>query len=96
MIIFHLLSPCTAASSFAAGPTPPLALADLDGRRVDLAALRGQVVLVNFWATSCTTCVAEMPQLMALHQRFQPRAFETLAVAMSYDPPARVSFAPDT
>ncbi|MBM3387821.1 MAG: TlpA family protein disulfide reductase, partial [Betaproteobacteria bacterium] len=44
----------------------------------------------NFWATSCTTCVAEMPDLVATHQKYKDRGYETLAVAMRYDPPAYV------
>ncbi|MET0383514.1 MAG: TlpA disulfide reductase family protein [Burkholderiaceae bacterium] len=63
----------------------------LDGRKGDLAALRGHVVLVNFWATDCPPCVAEMPRLVDLWREFMPRGFETLAVSMSYDPPALVS-----
>ena len=62
----------------------------LDGRRADLVALRGKVVLVNFWATSCTACVHEMPQIAALHEKFKSRGYDTLAVAMRYDPPASV------
>ncbi|MDH5205065.1 MAG: TlpA family protein disulfide reductase [Hylemonella sp.] len=62
----------------------------LDGSRVKTSDLRGKVVLVNFWATSCTTCVAEMPSLVATHRKFQPRGFETIAVAMQYDPPSYV------
>ena len=72
------------------GATPPLALEDLQGRRHDLADYRGKVVLVNFWATSCTTCVHEMPNIVATHERYKARGYETLAVAMSYDPPAYV------
>jgi peroxiredoxin len=62
----------------------------LDGRAAQSSALRGQVVLVNFWATTCAVCVAEMPQLIATHQRFAARGLQTLAVAVQYDPPARV------
>lgn len=62
----------------------------LDGSRVKTSDLRGKVVLVNFWATSCTTCVAEMPSLVATHRKFQARGFETIAVAMQYDPPSYV------
>jgi peroxiredoxin len=47
-------------------------------------------VLVNFWATTCDICVKNMPQMIATHNRFSGRGYETLAVAMSYDPPARV------
>jgi len=62
----------------------------LDGKQSSTEQLRGKVVLVNFWATSCTTCVHEMPQIVATHEKYSPRGFETLAVAMSYDPPAYV------
>ncbi len=62
----------------------------LDGSQTRTSALQGKVVLVNFWATSCVTCVAEMPKLVETHQKFNPRGYETLAVAMSYDPPAYV------
>ena len=62
----------------------------LDGSSLNTEQLRGKVTLVNFWATSCTTCVAEMPQLVATHQKYRDRGYETLAVAMSYDPPSYV------
>ena len=62
----------------------------LDGSRTTTADLRGKVTLVNFWATSCVTCVAEMPELVATHEKYQARGYQTLAVAMSYDPPSYV------
>lgn len=62
----------------------------LDGSTLKTAQLQGKVALVNFWATSCTTCVAEMPELVATHIKYKDRGYETLAVAMSYDPPAYV------
>jgi peroxiredoxin len=62
----------------------------LDGSVLRTAELQGKVTLVNFWATTCVTCVKEMPALMATHQKYAPRGYETLAVAMSYDPPAWV------
>ena len=58
----------------------------LDGSTLESQTLKGKVTLVNFWATTCTTCVAEMPELIRTHQKFQARGFETVAVAMSYDP----------
>jgi peroxiredoxin len=78
----------------ATAAAPDVAYTLLDGSRASLPQLRGKVVLVNFWATSCTTCVHEMPQIVATHDKFKARGYETLAVAMSYDPPAYViSFA---
>jgi thiol-disulfide isomerase/thioredoxin len=56
-----------------------------------LPAMAGKVMLVNFWATSCATCVKEMPQIVATHDKFKARGLDTLAVAMSYDPPAFVA-----
>lgn len=62
----------------------------LDGSSQTTADLRGKVTLVNFWATSCTTCVAEMPEIIATHNKYHAKGFDTLAVAMSYDPPSYV------
>jgi peroxiredoxin len=62
----------------------------LDGSKRTTADLKGQVSLVNFWATSCTTCVAEMPQMVATYDKYRAQGFNTVAVAMSYDPPSYV------
>ena len=72
-------------------PAPAVGYTLLDGTQGRVDQLRGKVVLVNFWATSCVTCVKEMPELVATHRKFHARGFETLAVAMSYDPPAYVA-----
>jgi peroxiredoxin len=69
---------------------PNVAYTLLNGTKSTTDSLRGKVVLVNFWATDCTTCVKEMPNIIATHQKFKSRGYETLAVAMSYDPPAYV------
>ena len=74
-----------------AGPAPNVAYTLLDGRQSTVEQMRGKVVLVNFWATSCTTCVHEMPQIVATHEKFKARGYQTLAVAMSYDVPAYVA-----
>ncbi len=62
----------------------------LDGKPFTTAQMKGKVTLVNFWATSCVTCVAEMPEIIGTYQKFAPQGFDTVAVAMSYDPPAFV------
>ncbi len=77
-------------AAFINAPAPDIAYTLLDGQNQRLNALRGKVVLVNFWATSCTTCVAEMPQLVAMQARLGTRGLQTLAVAMAYDAPANV------
>ncbi len=62
----------------------------LDGSKLTTADLKGKVTLVNFWATTCVSCVKEMPMLVDTHNKFKDRGYETVAVAMSYDPPAWV------
>jgi peroxiredoxin len=66
---------------------PEVSLTTIRGERLTAAELRGKVVLVNFWATSCVTCVKEMPKLVETYRKHRARGFETIAVAMSYDPP---------
>lgn len=55
-------------------------LTSLDGRKYTLSALRGKVVLVNFWATWCPPCRAEMPDLNALYTELKPQGFIVLSI----------------
>ena len=80
-VYLKLGSPVTA-------PRVPYTL--LDGSQGGTEQLRGKVVLVNFWATSCTVCVREMPRIVSTYQKYRAQGYETLAVAMQYDPPAYV------
>ncbi len=72
------------------GPAPQTSFVLLDGSQQTTRDFRGKVVLVNFWATSCVSCVAEMPKLMATFDKYRARGYDTVAVAMSYDPPSYV------
>jgi thiol-disulfide isomerase/thioredoxin len=69
---------------------PALALKDRDGRLHDLAAYRGKVVVVNFWAVWCEPCRDEMPSLNRLRERFARRPFEVVAVNLG-DSDARIA-----
>ena len=71
-------------------PAPASTFVLLDGSKRSTEDLKGRVTLVNFWATSCVTCVAEMPKIIATHDKYKARGYDTLAVAMSYDPPSYV------
>lgn len=62
----------------------------LDGSQKPSSSLQGKVTLVNFWATSCVTCVAEMPALVATYEKYRTQGYGTVAVAMAYDPPSYV------
>jgi len=77
------------------GPTPPLALKDLQGKVRDLRDFRGQVVLVNFWATWCPPCRVEMPSMWRLKQKFNDKPFVVLAVDMGEEEAAVNTFLPE-
>lgn len=62
----------------------------LDGSTKTSADLKGKVTLVNFWATSCVTCVGEMSKVISTYNKYKDQGYNTLAVAMSYDPPSYV------
>ncbi len=66
---------------------PASTFTTLEGKTLTLDELRGKVVLVNFWATSCPGCVKEMPDMVEIYKQYKDRGFEIIAVAMSYDPP---------
>ena len=62
----------------------------LDGSSKTTADMKGKVWLVNFWATSCVTCVAEMPEIVGTYNKYKDRGYDTIAVSMAYDPPSFV------
>jgi peroxiredoxin len=66
---------------------PPVTFVSLQGEKITTADLRGKVVLVNFWATDCPTCIKEMPDIIKTYNKYRAQGFETIAVAMKHDPP---------
>ncbi len=66
---------------------PSVTYTALDGQKFTSDSLRGKVVMVNFWATSCVTCIKEMPQMVQTYNKYKDQGLEFVAVAMSYDPP---------
>lgn len=71
-------------------PAPNVSFKTIKGENIDLPSLKGQPVLVTFWATDCPGCIEEIPHLISLHQEFSSQGLNIVAVAMSYDPPNHV------
>jgi peroxiredoxin len=66
---------------------PDVTFIGIDGQKISTQDLRGKVVMVNFWATSCATCVKEMPDMVATYNKYKDQGLQFVAVAMSYDRP---------
>jgi peroxiredoxin len=66
---------------------PAVQYTSIKGEQTTQAALRGKVVLVNFWYPSCPGCVSEMPKLVDTYKRYESKGFTIVAVAMNIDPP---------
>jgi peroxiredoxin len=81
----------TAAASPGA-PAPDFTLASRDGGKVSLTDLKGQVVMINFWATWCGPCRQEMPLFAQLQSKYEPLGFTLLAVNVEPDSAAAVTW----
>lgn len=85
-LIVALAMPAGALAS-----SPPVStFKTLDGQQIRLSELRGKIVLINFWATSCGICRQEMPKLIRTYRQYRSRGFEVIAVAMHYDRPVDI------
>jgi len=69
---------------------PPFKISEISGHILSQEDLKGKVSIINFWATSCTTCVKEMPEMIETYKKYKSDQLEFIAVAMSYDPPMYV------
>jgi|TARA_B110000037_G_C17002802_1_gene457954 peroxiredoxin len=67
-----------------------LDMTSIKGQNITSQDLLGNVVLINFWATDCTGCIAEMPDLIKTFNKYKDENFQLIAVSMFYDPPNRV------
>ena len=65
---------------------PDVAFTDINGKHFETKDLQGKVVLVKFWATDCTTCVAQMPDNIENFNAMSGKGFDIVAVAMKHDP----------
>jgi peroxiredoxin len=76
-----------ATAGDASGPAPAFTLTDLSGASQALSQYKGQVVMVNFWATWCGPCQQEMPLLDQMYKKFKPVGFTLIGVNVDKDAP---------
>jgi peroxiredoxin len=82
LAVAALTTPAIGSAVWTGKPAPEFALHTLDGRSVRLSALRGKVVLLNFWATWCAPCRVEMPWLVEFSGRYQRQGLEIVGVSV--------------
>jgi thiol-disulfide isomerase/thioredoxin len=76
----------------AADEKPEIKFTAVDGREVDLAKLKGKVVLIDFWATWCGPCVGEVPHVLEAYKKFHDKGFEIIGISLDRDKSALTSF----
>jgi len=80
----------TACGSYSSAELPEMDLTTIKGNSVSTKTTDKRVTLVSFWATSCKSCVKEMPELIKTYEEYSDKGFEVLAISMQYDPPAQL------
>lgn len=86
MLVIALSAPLSMQAVASPAPT----FTTMEGQQIRLSDLRGKIVLIHFWATSCGICLAEMPDLIQTYQQYRKQGFEVIAVAMHYDQPGDI------
>ena len=98
ILIPALLLALLGGTATATGPAPlapDFALPARDGGEVRLSELKGQVVMINFWATWCGPCRQEMPLLQQIHAKYEPLGFTMLGVNVEPDSAAAQNWLKD-
>jgi len=91
VIVVVLLAGIASLWSKRHAAAPEINFTLINGARLSLKSLRGRPVLIFFWATTCTICIAKIPEINALYRQLNPEGLEIIAVAMPYDPPTHVA-----
>jgi len=92
MFLLGLAGSCPAQQ----GNEPPdFSAKDISGKDVTLSALKGKVVLLDFWATWCPPCRVEIPSLLEIHRKFKDQDFVLISVSLDRDLPAARQFIKD-
>jgi thiol-disulfide isomerase/thioredoxin len=88
MLLFLLVLPVASANAQSRQPMPHLTVRDIRGKKIHLRNYQGKVVLINFWATWCPPCRAEIPDLVKLQHEFRSRGLRVIGITY---PPQEIS-----
>ena len=93
-IIFFIISVISLSSWFwysqILSPAPEVTFTSIIGKKIILKKLQGKVVMINFWATDCKSCIEEIPNLIELYNHHHSKGLEIISVSMYYDLPNHV------
>lgn len=85
LLLLLLFTPACQGGGPAADEAPGFTVTDADGQPLSLSDLRGRVVLLDFWATWCPPCRAEVPDLVETNRRFAPRGLAIVGISLDRD-----------
>ena len=77
------------------GDEMKIAFTDLNGKEIDLEKMKDKVILIDFWATWCGPCIAEMPNVTAAYETYKDKGFEVVGISLDEDKAAVVKFIAD-
>ena len=89
---FGAMAALPAGAAGASAPAPDFTLDSNTGKPIKLSSLKGQVVMVNFWATWCGPCRKEMPLLDSIYKQYKDKGFTLLGVNVEPDPKLATDF----
>ncbi len=85
LLILLVLSSMAVGQQQSKQQAPNFALKTSDGKTIEMAKLKGKVVLVNFWATWCGPCRKEMPDFVEAYKQYKPKGFEIVGISLDED-----------
>ena len=94
LLIFFIISVISLSSwlgySQSLIPAPDVTFTSITGKKIILKNLQGKIVIINFWATDCKSCLEEVPHLIELYDNYHSQGLEIISVSMYYDLPNHV------
>jgi peroxiredoxin len=95
LALFLLAAAVVCLAQEVGSPPPEFTATDISGAKVTLSQLKGNVVLLDFWATWCPPCRVEVPNLVAIHRQFKDKKFVLLSISLDRDLQAARRFVKD-